>query len=107
MLSILPKLPPGVFISMTIASAFWLRAVATTREMKASEPRSTGRLKSATTTAFTVVVNWEGAWAKTSKLLAANKKSPAKSKPNSIKTRKSFRDNVDISSVVGYLAGCL
>ncbi len=39
--------PPGVFISMTMAAALLLCAVATTRDMNVDEPGSTGRLKSA------------------------------------------------------------
>jgi hypothetical protein len=39
------RVPPGVFISITIAAAFWFCAVETTRDMKADEPASTGTLK--------------------------------------------------------------
>ena len=37
--------PPGVFISITIATACWAWAVETTRAMNADEPGSTGTLK--------------------------------------------------------------
>jgi len=50
--SISLRLPPGVFISTTIAAAFCLCAVETTRDMRVAEPASMGRLKSTMTTVF-------------------------------------------------------
>jgi hypothetical protein len=92
--SMSPRLPPGVFISITIAVAFWLWAVATTRDMKAAEPGSTGTLKSAMTTAFPDAAGWVDAVAEEpKKLLTTSKNSTATSNPKMIETRKTFPFN--------------
>src|SRR5208283_3749930 len=87
--------PPAVFMSITMAAAFWFLAVDTTRDMKADAPGFTGMLllKSAITTTFPlpdasglIDVSAE----ETKKLPAATKSSAAQSKPTTIGKRKTF-----------------
>jgi hypothetical protein len=90
-------LPPGVFISITIAAAFWLCAVETTRDMKAAEPASTGKLKSVMTTVFPDVADCaDTVAAENGKLPTTSKTRPVTSKPKIIEAQKAFCVNFSI-----------
>jgi hypothetical protein len=86
------KSPPGVFISITIAAAFWPWAVETTLDMNAAEPGSTATSKFAMTTTFPLfdASDWtDAADAGTKKQPNTNSKSAAQTRTH-IDARKTF-----------------
>ena len=98
MLSMSLRLPPGVFISITIAAALLFCAVETTRDMNVEEPGSTGKLKSAMITVFPVPAPATGL-AETRRLSAASMKKPIKTM-QSRSVHKSFLGDVMVSSLL-------